>query len=543
MSPTVEESPRQEPEGRLGESHGPTHRQIVTVLSGLMLGVFLSALDQTIVSAAVRVIADQLHGQTAQAWVTTAYLVTATITTLLYGKLSDIYGRKPLYVVAIGLFLVGSLLCGVAGSIYELAVYRAIQGLGGGGLLSLALTIIADLVPPRQGGRYQGFFMAAFGMASVLGPVVGGLFAGMDSLLGVAGWRWVFLINVPISAIALVVVSKVLNVRTERVAHRIDYGGAASLIVLLLPLLTVAEQGRDWGWGSPLAVGAYALSLVGLMLFLVCEHKLGEEAMLPLRMFRRAEFRMGNVLMFVVAVGMFGGVASIPLYLQIVQGLSPAQAGMMLLPMTVGVLISTAVAGRLIVRTGRLKPFLIVGTAVMSTALFLFGTVRVDSSLWRIGATAMVLGAGVGLLMQTLTLLVQSSATQTDRGVATAAVNLFRQTGGTMGSAVFLSILFSTVGGRIAEAIRSAAGGPAFTSALQDPAVRADPRNAPILDAVHGGELNLNDTSFLNSADPRLARPVLEGFSGAMDVVFLVGAIVMLLAFATTWFLRDTRLD
>ena len=204
------------PSASTAQSGGPTHRQIVTVLTGLMLGMFLGALDQTIVSTAIRVIADQLHGQTMQAWVTTAYLIASTITTPLYGKLSDIYGRKPLYLTAISLFLVGSLLCGISNSIYELAAFRAIQGLGGGGLMSLALTIIADLVPPRQRSRYQGYFMAVFGTSSVVGPVVGGLFAGMDTFLGVDGWRWVFLVNLPVGIVALAVVAKVLNVRTER---------------------------------------------------------------------------------------------------------------------------------------------------------------------------------------------------------------------------------------------------------------------------------------------------------------------------------------
>ncbi|GAA4836801.1 MDR family MFS transporter [Saccharopolyspora rosea] len=532
------------PSASTAQSGGPTHRQIVTVLTGLMLGMFLGALDQTIVSTAIRVIADQLHGQTMQAWVTTAYLIASTITTPLYGKLSDIYGRKPLYLTAISLFLVGSLLCGISNSIYELAAFRAIQGLGGGGLMSLALTIIADLVPPRQRSRYQGYFMAVFGTSSVVGPVVGGLFAGMDSFLGVDGWRWVFLVNLPVGIVALAVVAKVLNVRTERVRHRIDYLGAASLVVLLVPVLTVAEQGREWGWLSSTSLVMYAIGALGLVLFVLAERRMGAEALLPLRMFRLPSFRMGNLLNFIVGVGMFGGLMSMPLYLQIVQGLTPTEAGLLMLPMTAGIMTSSAVVGRLIAKTGRLKIFPVIGSAVMAVALFLFSFIGVDTSLVQVSLTALIMGAGLGMLMQTLTIVVQTDATPRDMGVATASVNLFRQTGGTVGAAAFLSVLFSTVGGRIAEAMRAAATSPDFTGALRDPAVLADPANRAFLTALHGGGgLDLNDTSFLYGLDPRLARPVLEGFSSSMDTVFMVGGTVMVVAFLLTWLLRDVRLD
>ncbi|GAA0510479.1 MDR family MFS transporter [Saccharopolyspora thermophila] len=523
---------------------GLTHRQILTVLTGLMLGMFLGALDQTIVGSAIRVIADQLHGQTAQAWVTTAYLITSTITTPLYGKLSDIYGRKPLYLSAISLFLVGSLLCGLAGSIYELAAARAIQGLGGGGLMSLALTIIADMVPPRQRSRYQGYFMATFGTASVIGPVVGGLFADMDTFLGIDGWRWVFLINVPVALVALAVVARVLNVTTERVRHRVDYLGAAALVVLLVPLLTVAEQGREWGWLSPLALAMYGIGAVGLVLFVLAERRMGAEALLPLRMFRLPSFRMGNLLNFLVGIGMFGGLSSLPLYLQIVKGLNPTEAGLMLLPMTAGIMIATGVVGKLVARTGRLKVFPILGAACMAVALFLFSLVKVDTSLVQVGATAVLMGAGLGMLMQTLTLVVQTDATPRDLGVATASVNLFRQTGGTVGAAAFLSVLFSTVGGRIADALSAAATTPEFQAAARDPEVLANPQNRTFLAALRsGGNLDLNDTSFLYGLDPRLAHPVLEGFASSMSTVFFVGGCVVLVAFALTWFLRDVRLD
>src|SRR6266702_796019 len=242
-----------------------SHRQILSIMSGLMLGMFLAALDQTIVASAMRTIGDDLHGLSIQAWVTTAYLITATITTPLYGKLSDIYGRKPMFLIAISVFVVGSALCSFSTSMYMLAVFRALQGLGAGGLFTLALAIMADIVPPRERARYQGYFLAVFGTSSVIGPVVGGFFAGTSSILGIAGWRWVFLVNAPL------VVVRVLNMPHTRRDHRIDWQGAVALSIGLVPLLIVAEQGRGWGWGSLGAIACYVDSVAGLVLFVCAE--------------------------------------------------------------------------------------------------------------------------------------------------------------------------------------------------------------------------------------------------------------------------------
>ena len=238
-----------------------THRQILTILGGLMLGMFLAALDQTVVSTAIRTIADDLNGYDLQAWATTAFLITSTISTPLYGKLSDLYGRRPFYLFAIGIFVVGSMLCGLADSMYQLAAFRAIQGIGAGGLMSLALAIIGDIVPPRERSRYQGMFMAVFGTSSVLGPVIGGFFAGQDSLLGITGWRWIFYLNVPLGIAAFAVVMRVLHLPHTRREHRIDWPGALALIVCLVPLLIVAEQGRIWGWDSGRALLCYAIGV------------------------------------------------------------------------------------------------------------------------------------------------------------------------------------------------------------------------------------------------------------------------------------------
>ncbi|KOV78511.1 MDR family MFS transporter [Nocardia sp. NRRL S-836] len=513
-----------------------THRQIMTVLSGLLLGMFLAALDQMIVSSAMKTIADQLHGQTLQAWATTAYLITATITTPLYGKLSDIYGRKPMYLAAISLFLAGSLLSGIATSMYELAAFRAVQGLGAGGLMSLAFAIMADIISPRERSKYSAYFMAVFGSASVLGPVIGGLFAGLDTFFGITGWRWVFLVNVPIALLALFVVGRVLNIPHQRVNHRIDFGGAIALTVGLVPLLIVAEQGREWGWASATAITMYAVGVLGLLAFVWVENRMGDEALLPIRMFRNHTFALGNTINFVLGIGMFGGMVSIPLYLQIVKGVSPTVAGLMLLPMTFGIMSATATAGRITSKTGRYKIFPIIGAGLMALALFLFSTIGTDTPNWLVMVYMFVMGAGLGQCMQTLLLAIQNDAEPRDMGVATASATFFRQIGGTVGTAVFLSILFSTVGDKIASGLKAAMQTEAFTTAL-----RANPEFAKSLQG--GSGVDINNTEFLNHLDPVLARPFLDGFSSAIDTVFMTGGIVMVVAFVLVWFLREKPLS
>src|SRR4051794_3019848 len=303
-----------------------THRQILTILGGLVLGMFLAALDQTVVSTAIRTIADDLHGYDLQAWATTAFLITSTISTPLYGKLSDLYGRRPFYLFAIGIFVVGSMLCGLSTSMYELAAFRALQGIGAGGLMSLALAIIGDIVPPRERSRYQGFFMAVFGPAGGLGPVIGGFFAGQPPLRGIPGWRWFFYITPPLGIAAFLVVMRVLPLPNARRDHRIDWPGALALIVCLVPLLIVAEQGRAWGWGSGRALVCYAIGVVGLIAFILAERAYKDDALLPLRLFKNRSFTVGSVGSIVLGAGMFGGILLLPQYLQIVHGSSPTVA-------------------------------------------------------------------------------------------------------------------------------------------------------------------------------------------------------------------------
>jgi EmrB/QacA subfamily drug resistance transporter len=514
-----------------------SHREIMTVLAGLMLGMLLAALDMTIMASATKTIADQLHGQTIQAWVTTAYLITSTISTPLYGKLSDILGRKPMYLSAITLFLAGSVLSGMSNSMYELAAFRALQGLGAGGLMSLALAIIADMVSPRERSRYQGYFMGIWGISSVAGPVVGGFFAGAGTFAGIDGWRWVFLVNVPIGIIALIVVAKFLNVPHTKVNHRVDYWGAGALTVALVPLLIVAEQGREWGWDSGKALLMYAIGAIGIVAFIAIERMMKDEALLPMRLFRRPVFSLSNAINFVMGLGMFGMMMSLPLYLQIVKGATPTESGLLTLPMTAGILVASMGSGILISKTGRYKRFPIVGLAIVSTSMFLFAQIGVDTPMGQIMAVMALAGVGLGLCMQTLILAIQNDVAAKDMGVATSSATFFRSIGGTVGTAVFLSILFSVVGGHIASAFASVRTDPAFLAALQ--------QNPDFAQSLRGGGsgLDLNNTEFLNTLDPTLARPILSGFAESIDTVFMVGGFVVLVAFVLVWFLKEVPLS
>jgi EmrB/QacA subfamily drug resistance transporter len=500
-----------------------THRQIMTVLSGLLLGMFLASLDQTIVSTAMRTIADELDGQTAQAWVTTSYLIASTITTPLYGKLSDQYGRKPFYVFAIGVFLVGSVLCGTATSIYELAAYRAIQGIGAGGLMSLAFAIVGDLVPPRERGRYQGWFMAVFGTSSVLGPVIGGAFAGQESLLGIDGWRWIFYINVPIGMLALLVVLKKLQLPKRVNEHRIDFIGAALLTSAVVPLLLVAEQGREWGWGSALTLGMIALSLGSLATFVPWEKRMGPEAILPLRMFSSSVFSITSVTSLLVGAAMFGGLVVVPLYLQIVRGASPTAAGLQMIPLMAGIFVTSMFSGRVMSRTGRYKPLPVVGTALMFVALLLMSTLGVDTPLWKAMVYMAIMGMGLGLSMQTLVISVQNALPPRDMGVATSSVTFFRSMGGTFGAAVSLAVLFGSLAGNIQERAVEAGLPPEVIARFESATA-------------------LNDTSIIATLPEAVRRAVLEGFADSMSTVFFVVAVLLIPAFVLTLLVKELPL-
>jgi len=523
-----------------------THRQIITILVGLMMGMFLAALDQTIVATAIRTIADDLKGLDEQAWATTAYLITSTIVTPLYGKLSDIYGRKKFFLAAISIFVVGSMLCTLSQSMLQLAFYRAFQGLGAGGLFALALAIIGDIVPPRERAKYQGYFLAVFGTSSVLGPVIGGFLAGQSSILGIDGWRWVFLVNVPIGVLALLVVGRTLHLHHTRLDHRIDWGGAVALSVGLVPLLLVAEQGREWGWGSGRSVACFVVGGLGVVAFLLIERAMGDEALVPLSLFKERTVAVASTASVIIGVAMFGGLVSIPLYLQIVKGATPTEAGLMLLPLTLGIMSASILSGQLISRTGRYRHWPIIGAALLTVALFVFHYVHADTPLWQTMVVMVFFGAGLGFNFQPLTLAVQNAVSPRLIGVATSSATFSRQIGGTLGAAVFLSILFTTAPDKIAAAMQKAIPTKDFQAALHDPANAAFAKQLAATRQSGGsagsGSGVLKDSSFLSSLDPRLAKPFLQGFSDSMDLVFLVGSGVMVFGFLVMWLLPHVEL-
>jgi EmrB/QacA subfamily drug resistance transporter len=500
-----------------------THRQIITILGGLMLGMFLAALDQTVVSTAIRTIADDLNGYDLQAWATTAFLITSTISTPLYGKLSDLYGRRPFYLFAIGVFVVGSMLCGLADSMYQLAAYRAIQGIGAGGLMSLALAIIGDIVPPRERSRYQGMFMAVFGMSSVLGPVIGGFFAGQESLLGVTGWRWIFYINVPLGIAAFAVVFRVLHLPHTRRDHRIDWPGALALITCLVPLLIVAEQGRLWGWDSGRALLCYAIAVVGLIAFIVAERVYKDDALLPLRMFKNRSFSVSSVGSIVLGAGMFGGILLLPQYLQIVHGSSPTVAGLQMIPLVAGIMTGAMGSGIAIGKTGKYKIYPLVGIVFIVAALVSMSLILdADTSVWTLAPFMVLLGLGLGFNFQPVILAVQNAVRPNEMGVATSSVTFFRQMGGTIGVAAFLSILFTTLPTYIGTAFREA-GLTQIAGSLD-------------LDSV------LGDTSQISSAPAAVVNAFKDGFSDAIGLVFLVAAAVVAVGFFVMLFLPEVPL-
>ncbi|RSN59141.1 MFS transporter [Amycolatopsis sp. WAC 04182] len=521
MSSAVESPPAVEEDGpRL------SHRQIVTILIGLMSGMFLAALDQTIVGTSIVRIANDLNGFDLQAWITTAYLITSTIVTPIYGKLSDIYGRKPFYIAAISIFLIGSVASAFATSMYELAAFRAIQGLGAGGLMSLAMTIMGDIVPPRERARYQGYFLAVFGISTVLGPVLGGFFADFDKLgsvfgYDIAGWRWVFLINVPIAIVALFVVARVLNVPHQRHDHKIDWWGGLALIVAVVPFLIVAEQGNKWGWGSQNAILCYVIGAIGVVAFIFIEKLMKDAALIPLRLFKNSTFTVAIIGGVIVGVAMFGAIMMIPQYMQVVQEFSPTESGLLMIPLMAGIMSGSIISGQITSKTGRYKVFPVVGTLLIAAGAFFFAQVEYNSALWHPLVAAAIIGLGLGACMQTLIIAVQNAGPRSDMGVSTASATFFRQIGGTAGVAVFLTILFNVLPGNITKAF----GG-----------------NAPTGEGAAAlGDLTTNTSGIANLPEA-IKTPVLIGFTESITTVFYVAGAVALLATLVLMFMKEIPL-
>ena len=524
-----------------------SHKEIWLVLIGLMSGMFLAALDQSVVSAAMRTIADDLGGLSLQAWATTAYLITSTVSTPIYGKLGDIFGRRPVFLTAIAIFIIGSVTTGFANTMYELAAYRALQGVGAGGLFSLALTIVADIVPPRERARYQGMFLAVFGSSSLLGPVVGGTLAGIDEFLFVEGWRWIFLMNLPIGIASLFMVVTFLHVPHNPRKQKIDWWGAAASIVATVPILLVAEQGRVWGWTSPLSITLAVTGVVGIVVFIMIEKKMGESALIPLSIFKSQTFARTQVLGFIIGMGMFGGMIIIPLIIQVVYGVSPTMTGFMMLPMVLGMMTATITAGRVTAKTGKYRFFFNTGTATLFLGyLYMVLFLEAEIPLWVVAIGMVLVGLGLGQLMQTTMVASQNAVEAKDIGVATSSATFFRQMGGTMGVAVFMSILFSQVSDKVIEAFKKPEVSTGIAQALNDPAVASDPVNQDILRVFEGGPAAASsvteDSSFLIGADDRLTLPFRMGFVESSLSVFLLAAIVIGVAFVISWFIKEVPL-
>jgi predicted MFS family arabinose efflux permease len=401
--------------------------------------------------------------------------------------------------------------------------------------MPLALAVIGDIIPPRERARYQGYMMAVFASASVLGPVLGGLLAGTNSFLGVAGWRWIFYINVPIAIVALIVIARVLKIDNPRRQRRIDWWGSLMLIVGLVPLLVVAEQGQEWGWTSAASFTCYVLCAAGLALFLWIQGRMGDDALLPLRLFRSSTFSVASAQVTIIGMAMFGGMSVIPLYLQIVKGASPTKSGLLLLPLVAGLMLASLGSGQVIARTGRYKFLPVTGSVLMVIGMGLLVTIGSGTALWTTDIYMAIFGIGLGLNMQSLVLAMQNAVPAKDMGVASAASSFFRSVGGTLGTAIFLSILFSLAGTKITQQYAKAATDPAFLAAA-----KANPGQLATLHQNLAG--GLNNTSFLNGLAKPLSHPFFVGFSDAGDVVFAITAILLLAAIVLSACLKEVPL-
>src|SRR5436305_4042866 len=491
----------------------PQTRALVPVFAALMLGMLLAALDQTIVSTALPTIVGDLGGVSHLSWVVTSYLLASTISTPLYGKLGDMYGRKGWFQFAIVIFLAGSVLSGASQSMTELVLFRALQGLGAGGLMVGAQAIIGDLVPPRDRGRYMGLMGSVFAFASVVGPLLGGFF--VDTL----SWRWVFYVNLPVGVVALVVTATRLHLpERARSVHRVDYLGSALLAAGATSLILLTTWGgNQYAWNSGVIVGLGIAGVVMLALFVLQERR-AAEPVIPLTLFRSGPFSVVSGVSFLVGLAMFGALTFLPLFLQVVDGASPTGSGLLMLPLMAGLLTASILSGRLITRIGRYKVFPVVGAAIIAFGMYLLSLLHVDTTRFTSSVDMLVIGIGIGAVMPVLVLVAQNAAPPRNMGAATSTASFFRSIGGSVGVAVFGAIFAAQLSTQIGT-------------------------------LVPGGGLHnfdsralLGSPSAIKSLPAKVHEPLLHAFANSLHTVFLWGMALAFLAFLLTLALKEVPL-
>jgi EmrB/QacA subfamily drug resistance transporter len=488
-----------------------THSEIMVIISALMLAMFLAALDQTIVSTALPKIASDLNGLSKYSWVATSYLLTSAVSTPLYGKISDMFGRKKIFQSAIVIFLLGSVLCGAAQTMNQLIVFRGIQGIGAGGLMTLAFTIIGDVVPPRQRGKYQGYFGAVFATSSVLGPLLGGLFT--DHL----SWRWVFYINLPIGVLALAAIAYRLHLPVHKSPHKIDFAGAGLLALSVVSLLLATVWGGvDYPWGSAQIIGLFTTAIIGSLLF-IWRERYAKEPIISLALFKNSIFRVSTLLAFLIGIVMFGALVFLPEYQQIVRGDSATKSGLMLLPLVIGMMSASLTSGRLISKFGHYRPFPIMGTALITLSFWLFSHISVETNRMWLSIWMVILGMGLGMVMPVLTLAVQNAVERKNLGTATSSVNFFRSIGSSLGAAIFGTILANRLTHHILQSVPGAQGNQ-------------------IAEGLKGSAASLG------TLPPTVVHQVLTAFAASFHDVFLFALPFAAIAFVVTLALKEAPL-
>lgn len=504
------------------------HREILIVLSGLMTGMLLAALDQTIVSTALKNIVEEFNGLNHYTWVITAYLLTSTASTPLYGKISDLYGRRPVFQFAIITFLIGSFLAGASQNMTQLIFTRALQGLGAGGLMALTFVIIGDIVAPRERGKYQGYFGAVWGLSSVAGPLLGGFFSDNATILGISGWRWIFYINLPFGILALVITSAVLHIPKVKREHKIDYFGALLLVLAVSSvLLAVSVYGPENGWIAPMTLSVLGGGLILTFIFLWQEQR-AAEPILPLRLFRNHTFSLTSALAFIIGAGMLGAIVMLPLYLQVVKGNSATEAGIKLIPLMLGIVSMSIFSGKKISSTGKYKIFPIIGVGIITFGLILMSTLNENTSFGTLSIYSILIGAGLGLSMQTIVIALQNSVDFQDMGIATSSNTFFRSLGGTFGTAIFGTILSNRV-----------------AYYLQENFATLSQTNSKAVEGFDSTKLDVltTNTSMIITLPPAIRDTVLHSFTQTFQVVFFAAAPVTFIGFILAFFLKEKPLQ